>query len=212
MKSMDKKKMAVLSGMFVMILCVAAVNNRLSNSEGLAVSAGYESYELSQMEHDGEVLVDSINVVSIPGSSGATGFASDSAILEEASIVTSDNVEELSNNDTYFNEMRSSITMDRNEILSMLTEVINELPDGAEKTNATQSKLKLIDYMNTENEIESLIENKGFSEALVVITDTSVNVSVKKQDLTQMDVAKILDITMRETGRKAEEIVIQSKF
>ena len=212
MKSMDKKKMAVLSGMFVMILCVAAVNNRLSNSEELAVSAGYESYELSQMEHDGEVLVDSINVVSLPGTSAATGFAGDSATLGEAAIVTSDNVEELSNTDTYFNEMRSSITMDRNEILSMLTDVINELPDGAEKTNATQSKLKLIDYMNTENEIESLIENKGFSEALVVITDTSVNVSVKKQELTQMDVAKILDITMRETGRKAEEIVIQSKF
>ena len=72
--------------------------------------------------------------------------------------------------------------------------------------------MKLIEYMNTENEIESLIQNKGFAEVLVVITDTSVNVSVKKQDLSQADIAKIMDITMRETGRKAEEIVIQSKF
>ena len=118
----------------------------------------------------------------------------------------------LSNQDTYFSEMRSSITMDRNEILSMLTEVINELPDGTEKNNATQSKLKLIEYMNTENEIESLIENKGFAEALVVMTDTSVNVSIKKQELSQADIAKIMDITMRETGRNAEEIIIQSKF
>ena len=62
------------------------------------------------------------------------------------------------------------------------------------------------------NEMESLIENKGFTEALVVITDTSVNISVKKQDLSQSDVAKIMDIAIRETGRKAEEIVIQSKF
>ena len=203
MKSLNKKKMAVLCSMFVMILCVTAVNNRFSNQEELNVSAGYEDYELGQLEHDGEVLVDSINVVSVPGSS---------AVSETSTVVTSDNVEELSNQDTYFDEVRSSITMDRNEILSMLTEVINELPEGTEKNNATQSKLKLIEYMNTENEIETLIENKGFTEALVVITDTSVNVSVKKQELSQADIAKIMDVTMRETGRKAEEIVIQSKF
>jgi len=206
MKSMDKKKMAVLSSMLVMILCVTAVNHRLANQEELSVSAGYEEYELSQLEHDGEVLVDSIHVVAVPGSSVPE------EPLGETSIVTSDNVEELSNQDTYFSEMRSSITMDRNEILSMLTEVINELPEGTEKNNATQSKLKLIEYMNTENEIESLIENKGFAEALVVMTDTSVNVSIKKQELSQADIAKIMDITMRETGRNAEEIIIQSKF
>ena len=206
MKSMDKKKMAVLSSMLVMILCVTAVNHRLANQEELSVSAGYEEYELSQLEHDGEVLVDSIHVVAVPGSSVPE------EPLGETSIVTSDNVEELSNRDTYFSEMRSSITMDRNEILSMLTEVMNELPEGTEKNKATQSKLKLIEYMNTENEIESLIENKGFAEALVVMTDTSVNVSIKKQELSQADIAKIMDITMRETGRNAEEIIIQSKF
>ncbi len=212
MKSMDKKKKAVLCSMFIMILCVTAVNHRLSAREDLSVSAGYESYELSQLEHDGEVLVDSIQVVSVPGTSTATNPTDTSDPLDEATVVTSDNVAELENQDTYFDEMRSSITMDRNEILSMLTDVIAELPEGAEKTKASESKLKLIEYMNTENEIESLIENKGFSEALVVITDTSVNVSVKKQELTQMDIAKILDIIIRETGRKSEEIVIQSKF
>lgn len=211
MKALDKKKTMILFSMLGMILCVTAVNHSLSNQEELQVSSGYEEYELAQLEHDGEVLVDSIHVVSVPGTSAEAGLDS-LATWGEASVVTSDNVEELTNNDTYFQEMRSSITMDRNEILSMLTDVAEDLPDGAEKTRATQTKLKLIDYMNTENEIESLIQNKGFAEVLVVITDTSVNVSVKKQDLSQADIAKIMDITMRETGRKAEEIVIQSKF
>ncbi len=125
MKSMDKKKTAILCSMLLMILCVTAVNHRLAGQEDLSVSAGYEDYERDQMEHDGEVLV--FNP------------------MEEASIVTSDNVEELTNQDTYFDEMRSSITMDRNEILSMLTDIIDDLPEGAEKTSATQSKLKLID-------------------------------------------------------------------
>ena len=102
--------------------------------------------------------------------------------------------------------------MDRNEIISMLTDVINELPEGTEKNNATQQKLKIINYMNKENEIESLIENKGFAETLVIITDTSVNITVKKQELSQVDVAKIMDIAIRETGRPADEIIIQSKM
>ena len=210
MRSFDKKKIAVLSAMLVMILCVGAINHRLSVQEDLSVSAGYEDYELSQLEHDGEVLVDSINVTALPGESDGSGD-SDQPVSGDGQIVTSDNVAELENADTYFGEVRASVTMDRNEIISMLTEVINELPDGTEKNNATQQKLKIIDYMNKENEIESLIENKGFSEALVIITDTSVNISVKKQELSQADVAKIMDIAMRETGRTAEEIVIQSK-
>lgn len=204
MRSFDKKKMAVLCGMLAMVICVGAVNSRLSDQEDLSVSAGYEEYEMSRLEHDGEVLVDSVNVTELPGTGETEGG--------ETSVVTSDNVAELENADTYFGEVRASVTMDRSEIISMLTEVINELPDGAEKNNATEQKLKIIDYMNKENEIESLIENKGFPEALVIITDTSVNVSVKKQELSQTDIAKIMDITMRETGRKAEEIIIQSKF
>ena len=94
----------------------------------------------------------------------------------------------------------------------MLTYVIEESKDGPEKNNATQQKLKIIDYMNKEKTVESLIENKGFPETLVLMTDNSVNVTVNKQELTQSDVAKIYDIVMRETGRNAGQIVIQSKF
>ncbi len=234
MKYFDKKKMVVLCSMLVMILCVSAVNHRLAVEDDLSVSAGYEEYEQGQLlAHDGEVLVDSVSVTALPGAgtsqgeggeSGENGEAGQGGIPDtadaaaedtqplESTVVTSDNVAELENADTYFEEMRSSVTMDRNEIISMLTEVIAELPEGAEKNNATQQKLKIIDYMNRENEMENLIENKGFAEALVIITDTSVNISVKKQELSQADVAKIMDIAIRETGRKAEEIVIQSKF
>ena len=48
-------------------------------------------------------------------------------------------------------------------------------------------------------------------EALVIITDNSVNVTVNTQELLRSDVAKIYDIVMRETGRDAGEIVVQNK-
>lgn len=94
----------------------------------------------------------------------------------------------------------------------MLTSVIEESDPGPEKDNATQQKLKIIEYMNTEKVIENLIENKGFAEAFVVMTDTSVNVTVNKEELTQSDVAKIMDVVIRETKRPADQIVIQNKF
>ena len=59
--------------------------------------------------------------------------------------------------------------------------------------------------------LEKLIKTKDLPEALVIITDNSVNVTVNTQELLRSDVAKIYDIVMRETGRDAGEIVVQNK-
>ncbi|NLP29728.1 MAG: SpoIIIAH-like family protein [Clostridiales bacterium] len=202
-----KKRTFILLGMLVLIICVGVINDKyLKERDPLETSSDYVDYELGQMdERDGQVLVDSINITSLPGTS-------QEASTESAIVITSDDIDELRNTDSYFAEIRATIDMDRNEIISMLTDVIAEADEGPEKNNATQQKLKIIEYMNSQIVIENLIENKGFADALVIMTDTSVNVTVNKQDLTQSDVAKILDIVIRETNRKADQIVIQSKY
>ena len=93
----------------------------------------------------------------------------------------------------------------------MLSDVMKESDNNVEKENATQQKLKIIGYMEKEKEIENLITTKGMPESLVLITDNAVNVTVNKAQLEQTDVAKICDIVIRETGRPASQIVIQSK-
>lgn len=215
-----KRKTFILVGMLCLIVCVGFINNQLNHDQDLSVSAGYTNYEKEQMSiHDGDVLVDSLNVTAVPGKSTGPAVtkenkaekASETAI-DMSQIVTSDNLEDLSNVDTYFQEMRATINMDRNQVISMLSDVISEAKDGPEKNNATQQKLKIIDYMNKEKVIENLVRNKGFDDALVLMTDSSVNVTLNKQEITQSDVAKICDIVIRETGRSADQIVIQSKF
>jgi stage III sporulation protein AH len=225
--------------MLALIVAIGALNNRLNGEKDLSASAGYTDYELEQMTlHDGDVLVDSLNVTGVPGTSseaavvdtaagaqdtteqtGAeTGDATEQTAAEDGAIdssmiVTSDDLSEATNADAYFQEVRATINTDRNQVISMLTDVIEESKDGSsEKNNATQQKLKIIDYMNKEKVIENLIKNKGFTDALVLMTDNSVNVTVNKQEITQSDVAKICDIVMRETGRDAGQIVIQSKY
>ncbi len=232
-----KNKKIILVGMLVLIVGIGVLNNKLNNDQDLSASTGYTDYELEQMTlHDGDVLVDSLNVTELPGTSsdgavdtngsidadavvdtiaGANQTQTDSSgeALDTSLIVTSDDLTEIANADIYFEEARATINMDRNQVISMLTDVIEETKDGsAEKNNATQQKLKIIDYMNKEKVIENLIRNKGFTDALVLMTDNSVNITVNKQEVTQSDVAKICDIVMRETGRNASQIVIQSKY
>lgn len=210
-----RKKAVVLAGMLALVVLVGVINNRLTEQETNTTSSEYASYEQNEMDaHDGEVLVDSISLTEISGTGPAIEETITSSVIEEeaAIVITSDDIDELANVTTYLSEIRATIDMDRNEIISMLSDVIKEAEDGPEKNNATQQKLKIIEYMNAEKVMENLIENKGFTDALVIMTDTSVNVTVNKDQLSQSDVAKIMDIVIRETARSASQIVIQSKY
>lgn len=202
----NKKRHFLIIGLAILVVGAGFVNNFINTKQDLDVSANYVNYEEEQLRlHDGEVLVDSIELVELPGSS-------ETATIGEDELVASDNFEELANSDAYFEEVRATINMDRNEIIAMLTDVIAETKEGPERDQATKQKLKIIDYMNKEKTIETLARNKGIPDALVIMTDQSVNVTLNQKEISKTDIAKITDIVIRETGRRADQIVIQSKF
>lgn len=166
--------------------------------------------ESNIFEHDGEVLVDSLKIRKADENMSKDTSTSESAVLSRT--VTSDDISEIKNAGEYFSEVRATVDIDRNQIISMLSDVIEETETQQEKENASNQKLQIIDYMNKEKLIENIISTKGLPECLVLMSDNAVNITVNKQDLTQSDVAKISDIVMRETGRDASQIVIQSKY
>lgn len=151
--------------------------------------------------HDGDVLVDSLNVQE--ENEGGSGN------VDESELVTSDDVSELENTDTYFREMRATLDMERNKIISMLTDAEGSASTRAEKQEASAEKMRLLNCMEQEKTVETLIKNKGLPETFVVITDSGVNVTVNTEELDQSMVTKICEIIMRETDRKASEIVVQ---
>ena len=160
-------------------------------------------------EHDGEVLVDSLNIQQEPAEQENEASEDDG---EAAETVTSDDVSELEQSDSFFEELRASITLDRNEVIAMLTDAETTSENSAEKENASQQKMELMENMQLEQEVENAIKTKGLPECLVLITENGVNVTVNKQELTENEVAKICDIVMRETDRSASQIIIQGKF
>lgn len=139
--------------------------------------------------HDGDVLVDNTN--------------------DESSLVTSDQAVDNENKDSYFEEIRANLEMDRNKIISMLTEAEKTAATTEEKKKASDEKIKLLSYIETEKNIETLIKNKGLPECFVIISDSSVNITVNTTKLDQETVTQICEIVMRESGRTANEIVVQ---
>ena len=195
-KSIHIGKKGRIAGAVVLTVVVCAAAVMQVKPELVATLTGSEI-----PPHDGDVLVDSLNI------------SNDDEVKAEKnkteSVASDDGVEK--NTDKTFAEERASINLDRNEVIAMLTDTIAQADNEAEKKNATEQKLKIIKYMDQEQIIEKLIKTKDLPEALVIITDNSVNVTVNTQELLRSDVAKIYDIVMRETGRDAGEIVVQNK-
>lgn len=135
--------------------------------------------------HDGDVLVDSL------------------AVTEE-----NENVE----NKGSFEEMRAKLELERNKLISTLDSTINNSKNENEKINASEEKKRILGNMEKELAIESIISSKGLPDSFAMITESSVNVTVDKQELDTNTVAKICDIVMRETGKTADKIIVQSKY
>ena len=192
---------------FKIVLAAAVLCLGIVGAAGTAIdNLSAEAVEIP--EHDGDILVDSLNV-----QTEDSGEAEETDKSEkETELVTSDDISDLEQGDTYFQEMRATINLDRNEMIAMYTDAEATAATDSEKKNATEKKNQLLDNMQKEKDVESAIKAKGLPECFVLITESGANITVNKQELNSTDVAKICDIVMRETGLAASEIIIQSKF
>ena len=62
-----------------------------------------------------------------------------------------------------------------------------------------------------EAEMENLIKAKGFTDALVFISDNSVSAVVKTTALTQVEVVQVAEVISRLAGVKPEDITVCAK-
>ncbi len=137
--------------------------------------------------HDGDVLVDS------------------KAVAEG----TQTNVEESAST---LDQKRANLELERNELIAGFDETIQNSSSDAEKKNAIKQKEQLTKYMEQEIAIEGILDTKNLPDSLVIITESTVNVTVDEQELKQNMVTKICSVVMTETGRTADKIIIQSLY
>ena len=102
---------------------------------------------------------------------------------------------------------------DREQVrkLEYLDEVIAaSASDDETLADAQGQKLTLVENMEKEFTVESLIKAKGFEDAAVTFHAGTVNVVVKADELSDKQVAQILEITKKETGEPAENIKVMT--
>ena len=90
-----------------------------------------------------------------------------------------------------------------------LLEIINnENVTEEQKQNAVNDMTALTENAEKEAAAELLLESKGFTDAVVSITDGSVDVVIGQSEITDAQRAQIEDIVKRKTEISGENIVI----
>lgn len=128
--------------------------------------------------------------------------------VNEASLPSADPVMAVSY-ENYFARFRAERDSTRALELTYLDEVISAAANDEETlADAQRQKLALVENMELELVIENLIVSRGFSDAAVTIHNGNINVVVDSAELTNEDVAVILDIVRTESGSEAADIRI----
>ena len=163
-----------------------------TDSSSILEDAGYdltdETALLDENQADGGLtdnrLTDS-QETDTPGEAvftGSTGFAAQAKISRE--------------------QVRSQNKADLQDIIN------NEEIDDEEKQEAIHTMVSMTDLSEKEAAAELLLESKGFTDAVVSITDGSVDVVIGQSEITDAQRAQIEDIVKRKTEISGENIVI----
>ena len=115
----------------------------------------------------------------------------------------------------YFSTYRSERTTTRSEELLQLDSVIELYDEGSERyEQAVDLKLQIIEIMEDELVLETMIKSLGFSDAVVSIgTDSeNVNVFINSDELSTDTALSIYNMLKNETGVVSGNIVIMPVY
>ena len=195
-----------------MLIAVGVINYQLSKQSALTVSKEFEAYEQSQQDKNTDEESKETSEITVVDSKD-----NKNTDVEEKAIETSEEIEEqlLSKENigksTYILDMKMTREKQRNDLSQELNEIINNPSTSDEsREEASNMKVQLVKYQETELKIENLLSAKGYEDALVYIGQDNVNVVVNKADLTKSDAAKIFDLVAEQTGVDYDRIKLMN--
>ena len=110
----------------------------------------------------------------------------------------------------FFASYRDERDSVRTQELAYMDAIVAQGADTETLSDAQRQKLELVNAMETELTVENLIRAKGFSDVIVSIHKGNISVVVGTETLNDEQVAQILDIVLRETGKSAENVKIST--
>lgn len=172
-----------------------------TNKEDL-INKGDDNDEYGDIS-DEDLQVTDTGEVTKQEEEGETKEGDDEAAPGEAVIVSN-----TTTSDFFINARveREQIRAKNKDTLMALIDNSNTSED--DKALATEEIIKMTAISEKENATETLLEAKGYSDAVVRINEEKVSVIVNAVSLNEQDVAQVEDIVKGETGVDISKIVI----
>lgn len=225
MKFNYKSRGFVVLSLSAMLVVLGVVNYQLSKKSLLETSNEFKAYEQAQLEkNEDKETAETDETAETAETEGSKEKDEEVALVdsktsevEEKVTETSKEIKEQLTNQknmqkaTYILDMKMTREKQRNELATSLNEMINN-PSTSEETRkeASDMKLRLVKDQETELAIENLLSTKGFENALVYISEGTVNVVVNEESLEKADAAKIFDLVAEQSGAKYENIKLMN--
>lgn len=109
----------------------------------------------------------------------------------------------------FFATYRTDRTAVREQTVMYLDSIINsELSSSESIAEAQATKIELAQTLETELKLESVIKSAGFEDVAVSTSDEKVNVILKASELTDEDVAKVLEVVIAQTNTEPANVII----
>lgn len=216
------KKPVIILVLVVMLVFTVYVNHNLTKQSMLKASNDYQRHEEMELatksdDLDDKDLVETLSKGELEEDIEVIDTKNEKQVdglMDETNnqIKTTMSKEDSLRSKNYFIEQRLSRDKLRAGLVDRLNEIVNNANTNNEiKSDAQKKIIRLGDLSEKELIIEGLTKAKGFEEVLVLLTDENAKVVVLRDELTEQDTVKILDIVMGETDFDASNIKIMKK-
>jgi len=150
-----------------------------------------------------------VNTVLTKGSVSLTDMVNNTS-SQTKTLGTAELVNASANETEGLTQLRLDRTKTRDESVSVLKTVTeNEALSAEERSVAVETLAEMMDAMCEENDIETLVKAKGFSDCIATVGDGAVTVTVKSAArLTAAEAAQIRDIAVSVTNYDGDLIKI----
>lgn len=198
MKRLFKKNQIIITTLAVMIAIAGYLNysgklfgeTEKSTTEANAGLVNQELLDISEEDLEtgsGEIASNDSDVEGTPGEAVLTNSSADTTVAQAK--VT-----------------REQVRAQNKETLQAIIDNTNISEE--EKQDAVAQMVRMTQLSEQEVAIETLMASKGFSEAVVSLTEDSADIVVDAAELTDANRAQIEDIVTRKTEIAPENIVI----
>lgn len=189
MKRIFKKNQIMISALAVMIAVAGYLNysGKLFEDGAKKVDNELANQELLDISLEETAEIDSLDS-EVDETPGEAVLTSGSKVVAEAKVA------------------REQVRAENKAVLQGIID--NKNLSEEQKSEAVAEMIEMTKIAELETSVETMLLSKGFSESVVTITETGVDVVVNGAELTDAHRAQIEDIVTRKTGVEAKNIVI----